>query len=409
MLGGIPLHGRERGNIDVFTALRGRGVEPLFVTHREYGHEAVQPALDGLGLAWTTGAYPRLISRGMGPRAWASRVREVAAANVDFWRAGRRFRPTHVHVCNESDFVLLLPAVRALGVPVVFRLGDAPRQHRPLFQRVWRQVILPNVDQFVCISKHVRGELAAAGADPDRARVIYNAPPQRPPGVPVGGAAARTDGDAALAATGPFRGRTVVYVGQLNENKGVHLLVEAALSLCRERDDVRFLIAGDYEWQNPYALGLMSDVEASGYADRVRFLGYVNDVPALLALGDVHCAPSVWREALGNVVIEAKQAGLPSVVFPTGGLPELVDRPGLDGVVCEGKTTAALERGLRHYLDQSEGEREASKSAARASLARLGITREGFARAWLDVYRSAAETARARARTTPPVLGVARP
>ena len=407
MLGGIPLHGRERGNIEVFAALRGRGVEPLFVTHREYGHEAVQPALDGLGLPWTTGAYPRLISRGMGPRAWASRAREVAAANVGFWRAGRRFRPTHVHVCNEADFVLLLPAVRALGVPVVFRLGDAPRQHRPLFRRVWRQVILPNVDHFVCVSEYVRGRLLEAGADPAKVRVIYNAPPQRPPGVAVGGAAARTDGDAALAATEPFRGRTVVYVGQLNESKGVHLLVETALSLCQERDDVRFLIAGDYEWQNPFARSLMRRVEGAGLADRLRFLGYVNDVPGLLALADVHAVPSVWEEPLGNVFVEAKQAGAPSVVFPSGGLPELVTRPGRDGVVCAEKTASALKEGLRHYLDQSDRELEASKSAATVSLASLGITREGFARAWLDVYRSTAETV--RARTTPPVLGVARP
>ena len=388
MLGGIPLWGQERGNIQVFTALRDAGVEALFVTNKAYGHESIQPALDGLGLRWTVGTYPRLVSRGMALRQWAARAREIAEANLDFWRAGRRFRPTHVHVCNEGHFLLLLPAVRALGVPVVYRLGDEPRQHRPLFRRLWRRVILPSVDQWVCISEYVRGKLLAAGADPAKVRVIYNAPPERPEGQAVGGVAAASGGEDALAALaeGPFAGRTVAYMGQLNENKGVHLLVEAALGLCRERDDVRFLIAGDYEWRGSFARGLMAQVEEAGLQDRIRFLGFINDVPSLLALADVHCAPSVWEEPLGNVAVEAKRAGVPSVVFPSGGLPELVVEQGQDGFVCAAKTAEALSDGLRHYLDQPSAELAASKEAAKSSLERLGITGEAFTRAWLAVY-----------------------
>ena len=391
MLGGIPLHGQERGNIQVFTALQGQGVEPLFVTHKGYGHESIQPLLDRLGLPWTTGTYPGLISRGMVPREWAARAREVAAANRDFWQAGRAFGPTHIHVCNEGHFLLLLPAVRALGVPVVFRLGDEPRQHRPIFRALWRRAIVPSVDQFVCISGFVREKLIAAGADPSKIRVIHNAPPVRPEEMVAGGSAGSTGGDDALAtvAAEPFGGRTVVYVGQLNENKGVHLLVEAALRLCQEQSDLRVLIAGDYEWRNPFAKGLMRRVERAGLTDRIRFIGYVNDVPGLLALADVHCAPSVWQEALGNVVVEAKQAGTPSVVFDTGGLPELVLKDGHDGLVCAEKSADALEAGLCHYLDMDEVQLTAAKRAAADSLGRLGITREAFTKAWLDVYSGA--------------------
>ena len=63
MLGGIPLWGQERGNIQVFAALKGH-LRSLFVTHKAYGHESIQPMLDRLGLAWTTGTYPGLISEG---------------------------------------------------------------------------------------------------------------------------------------------------------------------------------------------------------------------------------------------------------------------------------------------------------------------------------------------------------
>ena len=74
-------------------------------------------------------------------------------------------------------------------------------------------------------------------------------------------------------------------------------------------------------------------------------------------------------------------------MFPSGGLPELVVEQGRDGFVCAAKTADALEAGLRHYLDGSEADLAMSKEAAKSSLARLGITRGAFTRAWLEVYR----------------------
>ena len=94
----------------------------------------------------------------------------------------------------------------------------------------------------------------------------------------------------------------------------------------------------------------------------------------------------MWEEPLGNVAVEAKKADVPSVVFPSGGLPELVVEQGQDGYVCARKDAEALEAGLRHYLDLSETDLNAAKASARVSLERLGITPEAFTRAWQDVY-----------------------
>lgn len=393
MLGGIPLWGQERGNIQVFTALKDAGVDALFVTHKGYGHEVIQPALDKLGLRWTVATYAGLLSRGMSLREWGQRIREVLAGWREFGRAARAYRPTHVHVCNEGHFLNLLPVVRALGVPVVFRLGDAPRQHRGLFRFLWRRAIIPSVSQFVCVSEFIRQRLLEAGAPAEKVRVIYSHPQERPPRQPgevLGGSAGSTRGDDHLATVAevPFEGRTVAYMGQLSEEKGVGLLVEAAIQLCREREDVRFLIAGDYSWRNPFATGLMARVEELGLSERIRFLGYVDDVPALLALADVHACPSVWEEPLSNTVVEAKQAGVPSVVFPSGGLPELIE-DGVDGHVCEDKTAAALAAALRAYIEMEPARLAAAKAAAGTSLARLGITKDAFTKAWREVYEHA--------------------
>lgn len=379
-MGGSPLWGSERGNIQVFNAIRDVGVEALFVTQSKKGHLNVQPALDGLGLRWTTAYYPGRWIKGKGRRWLVKRFGESLRSSREFYRAVRAFRPTHVHTMNWRYAVDLLPAYKLLGVPVVYRVGDEPLRHRRVFRFAWRRLIAPNVSRFVAISGFIRDALVEAGVPPEKITVIYNYPPDRPP---------LADGtDLPDSVTAPYEGRTVAYVGQITADKGVDVLVDAALALCAERDDVRFLLAGDHSWQNPFADALIERVEAAGLSGRIRFLGEVDDVFGLLDLADVHTVPSVWEEPLGNVVVEAKQAGVPSVVFPSGGIPELVVEDGRDAVLCRTKTAGALADGLRHYLDLPGPDLADAGRAAHASLETLGITREAFVQAWADVYAS---------------------
>ena len=62
-----------------------------------------------------------------------------------------------------------------------------------------------------------------------------------------------------------------------------------------------------------------------GIADRVRFLGTRNDVPALLAAADIFCHPNSYPpEPFGIAFVEALQAGLPVVTSAMGGAMEIV-------------------------------------------------------------------------------------
>ena len=109
----------------------------------------------------------------------------------------------------------------------------------------------------------------------------------------------------------------------------------------------------------------------------------------MLAVSDVHVCPSVWEEPLGNVVVEAKTAAVSSIVFPAGGLPELVCHLE-DGYICAAKTQEELARGLRHFLDHGRDYAKELGANARASLERLGINRENFTQEWKRVYEQSA-------------------
>ncbi len=105
-------------------------------------------------------------------------------------------------------------------------------------------------------------------------------------------------------------------IGRLHQNKGFALLLEA-LAMTHE---VHLDVAGD----GPLRGELEVRARDLGIADRVRFLGWRDDVPALLARADFLVCPSL-HEPLGNVVIEAWSAGLPVIATASDGPAALIE------------------------------------------------------------------------------------
>src|SRR5580704_4922513 len=104
-------------------------------------------------------------------------------------------------------------------------------------------------------------------------------------------------------------------LGRLHPNKGFDLLLEA-LALTR---DTYLWIAGD----GPLRAGLQQQAALLGLVDRVRFLGWRDDISALLASADFVVSSS-RHEPLGNVVIEAWSAGRAVVATASDGPATLI-------------------------------------------------------------------------------------
>jgi glycosyltransferase involved in cell wall biosynthesis len=147
--------------------------------------------------------------------------------------------------------------------------------------------------------------------------------------------------------------RTLLAVGQIAPFKGTHLLVEAAMRLMEKDDDLQVLIVGEMPaWPADlaaYARGLEDRVAAAGLSGRIRFVGARQNVLDIMRASYLFVAPILQEETFGNVVLEAKTAGLPSVVFPNGGLVELVKHQET-GFLCRDDSLDALLEGLAFYL-----------------------------------------------------------
>lgn len=152
--------------------------------------------------------------------------------------------------------------------------------------------------------------------------------------------------------------------------------IETALgALARLRDRPwRYVIAGD----GPLRADLEARAAALGIADRVRFLGVVEDITTVLKGADLFLLPSLW-EGFGLAAVEAMNAGVPVIASDVAGLRELVGPAG--NPVIDPMDEAGLSDAIVGLLDNPEQ--------------RAAIGARGFARAadfdksgMVDAYRA---------------------
>ena len=120
--------------------------------------------------------------------------------------------------------------------------------------------------------------------------------------------------------------KVLLYVGRIDAQKAVNILIQAAALVAKQRTDWRLLIAGDGPERDRLEALTISFAELSG---RVEWLGRRGDVPSLLKTADAMILPSLW-EGMPNVILEAMAARRPVIATQVEGTEELVE-PGKTG------------------------------------------------------------------------------
>lgn len=189
-----------------------------------------------------------------------------------------------------------------------------------------------------------------------------------------------------------------LYVGQIRREKGVEDIVAAAQVLLDQPLPFQISIAGPIAgWtHDTFAPEMVERVRADASLDAVvSFLDTVENVDAAYQAHDIHLAPSIVEESYGLVVVEAKQNARLSIIYPSGGMVELIERQ-VDGLICETKSADCLAAAMLHFLS-NPSEISAMGNNARVSLERLGLVRDRFTSRWASVVAGAAASGRRRA------------
>lgn len=131
-------------------------------------------------------------------------------------------------------------------------------------------------------------------------------------------------------------------VGELNENKNHETVIRAIKDL-----NVYYIIAGKGGLQ----ANLQNIIDELGLTERVKLLGFRQDVAELYQTSDVYVLPSI-REGLNVSVMEAMASGLPVVCGRIRGNTDLIDENG--GALFEPQSIDECMKALEDVFDREK-------------------------------------------------------
>lgn len=154
----------------------------------------------------------------------------------------------------------------------------------------------------------------------------------------------------------------VVCVGRFQRVKGHRYLVRAAAQAVRNGAPLHLVVAGRSSERQRARLA--QEARLAGLPEgRLSLMGWVEDLPRLLASADIGVVASVGSEGSSRAALEYMASGLAVVATRVGGLPELV-RPDIGRLVAP-RNAQALAQAIDAIAADAQA-REKMGQAARA-------------------------------------------
>lgn len=296
-----------------------------------------------------------VLRRGLAtPRGAAS----VAAALArDAARLGALVRSRRVELVHSNTSVVLGGAVAAsLGrVPHVWHV----REIYSRFGRLWPRYrsLLSTASALPCVSSAAAGQFRPG----DPARVIYDGLAFDPRRAPRDAARRSLGLDPAAPA--------IAVLGRISDWKGQDVLVRAlAQPPLRERGTIGLVAGEAWPGADERTVSLLALARELGVTDRLRTLGFRDDVETVFGAADLIAVPSTAPDPLPGSAVEAAAAGCAVIASAHGGLPEII-RNGETGRLVAPGDPAEFARAAAELLDDP-GVRERFGAAARADVRR---------------------------------------
>jgi glycosyltransferase involved in cell wall biosynthesis len=222
------------------------------------------------------------------------------------------------------DGVGAVALARLLGIPAVVKVHGSDMNVLARIPSVARNLRwgLPRARRVVAVSRPLAEVVASFGVPADRIDVVPN-------GVdaelfhPRDREEARADLN-----HGDDRRPWLLYVGRLEEAKGVLDLLEAFTALARRHPSVRLAVVGDGSARPAL------ERAAQALGGRLLLAGRrpLAEVPLWMAASQALVLPS-WAEGTPNVILEALACGRRVVATAVGGVPDLLPEGGLGELV----------------------------------------------------------------------------
>ena len=169
-------------------------------------------------------------------------------------------------------------------------------------------------------------------------------------------------------------------VGNIRSGKGYDTFLRAAALLRGENPRYQFVVAG--EGDNALTRQLLKLRRELGLDDTVHFIGFRQDVAALLNSLDVFVLSSV-AEGFSLATVEAMACGVPVVATRSGG-PEEIITDGVNGILVDVRAESQLAGAIRRVTEDATTRKSLAANAL--DLARSRYTLDAMLMQYRALY-----------------------
>ncbi|MFM2062173.1 MAG: hypothetical protein RLZZ507_1843 [Cyanobacteriota bacterium] len=231
--------------------------------------------------------------------------------------------------------------------PLVYHLHDILSTEH--FSKTNLRVALTLINRFsslvIANSQASKTAFIQAGGKPDIIEVVYN-------GFELQNyELSENDAQILRQKLGLAEKFVVGHFSRLAPWKGQHILINA-LAECPE--NVTVILVGDALFgENEYVKELHEKVKALNLENRVKFLGFCEDIPQLMSACNLITHTSIAPEPFGRVIVEAMLCGKPVVAAKAGGAMELVE-DGINGFLVTPNNPQELAQVINNCVQEKD-------------------------------------------------------
>lgn len=282
-----------------------------------------------------------------------------------------KFKSDLIYVPNYLQYFYVWPYLFLKRKKLIFRIGDIPT-NSSLHKLMWKYFINPYVVKFVCNSVISKKKLIKNIGEKFeyKIEVIRNINYLK-----------KTTNLNNLKIKKNF---ICTYIGQINSDKGVHLILKSATRLTKRYREILFLIIGNTKKADKNLENLIINIQKDkNLLRKIKFKNYVNqsEIYNYYSKTDVLLVPSLFEDSSPNVIIEAQHLNIPVIGFKSGGIPELISHK-KNGFICANKNEIDLSKAIEKLF---KNENLYKKLCDRSLKSRKEFDNDYISKQWINL------------------------
>ncbi len=257
-------------------------------------------------------------------------------------------RENQIDLVYTNTSTLISPSIAAklVGIPSINHIHEIPNTNS-IYTR-FMTIFLNNFSRdIICVSKSVYDFWIINGLKKSKAKIIYN-------GFNIKKYKSKILSNNKIVFTS---------ISRIIPYKGHSLLIRIFEMLCKKNKNIYLQIVGDTLPQyQKYFNELNFDIKRSGLNNKIKFLGFRNDIISILEKSNFFIHTPLYPDPLPTVVFEAINCKTPVITNNLGGAFEILDQ-GNNGLIINNDLVEESVEKIISYLENKKLQKKNTKKA----------------------------------------------